>query len=119
MGIRAHEMIVCGEIDDELDRSIALIGEHLGRPPLDFAYPKAVLGSPPAQAAIRARFRSAAVAGTRTNPYGRADRYRLARSPVQVADGERWFAHKAKGGMGFEDQLRRLLNRRRYSEAMT
>ena len=59
-----------GEIDDELDRSIELIGEHVGVRAAHFAYPKAVMGSPAADAAVRARFRSAAVAGTRANPYG-------------------------------------------------
>ena len=58
------------EVDDELDRSIALIGEHSGGRRVDFAYPKALLGSPAAERAVRARFRSAAIAGTRPNPYG-------------------------------------------------
>jgi peptidoglycan/xylan/chitin deacetylase (PgdA/CDA1 family) len=107
------------EVDDELDRSIALIGEHVGRAPRDFAYPKALLGSPAAERAVRARFRSAAVAGTRPNPIGATDPYRLARSPVQASDGQRWFVRKAAGGMGLEDELRRLLNRRRYATATT
>jgi len=84
-----------------------------------FAYPKAVMGSPAADAAIRARFRSAAVAGTRVNEYGRTDPYRLARSPIQVSDGTRWFRQKVAGGMAFEDSLRRVLNRRRYQSATT
>ena len=96
------------EIDGELDRSIDLIGEHLGRAaPRHFAYPKAVMGSPAADAAVRARFRSAAVAGTRGNRYGATDPYRLARSPIQVSDGMRWFRRKVAGGLGFEDTLRR------------
>ena len=37
------------EIDDELDRSIELIGAGLGLKPAHFAYPKAVLGSPAAR----------------------------------------------------------------------
>jgi hypothetical protein len=68
---------------------------------------------------VRARFRSAAVAGTRANRFGAADPYRLSRSPVQVSDGRRWFVRKTHGGMGFEDQLRRLINRRRYAVATT
>jgi peptidoglycan/xylan/chitin deacetylase (PgdA/CDA1 family) len=114
---RLLDRLPIAEVDDELDRSIALIGEHLGRPPLDFAYPKALLGSPAAQRAVQARFRSAAIAGTRPNPYARTDPYRLTRSPVQVSDGHRWFVRKAAGGMAFEDTLRRGLNRRRYSTA--
>jgi peptidoglycan/xylan/chitin deacetylase (PgdA/CDA1 family) len=107
------------EIDGELDRSIELIRSHLGIHPEHFAYPKAVMGSPAADAAIRARFASAAVAGTRVNPYGATDPYRLARSPVQLSDGRRWFQRKAAGGLGLEDTIRRAINRRRYTGATT
>ena len=105
------------EIDGELDRSIELIGDHLGVRAAHFAYPKAVMGSAAADAAVRARFDSAAVAGTRPNVAGATDPYRLARSPVQLSDGMRWFAHKVGGGMAFEDTLRRTINRRRYAAA--
>jgi len=107
------------EAAQELDRSIKLIEDHLGVTPQHFAYPKALLGSPVAQAAVRERFSSACVAGTRPNAYGRTDPYRLSRSPVQVGDGMRWFRHKMRGGMGFEDDVRRLVNRRRYAGAVT
>jgi peptidoglycan/xylan/chitin deacetylase (PgdA/CDA1 family) len=106
------------QVAEELDRSVDLIGERTGATAVDFAYPKAVPGSQPADAMVRERFRSAALAGTRANPYG-ADRHRLARSPVQQSDGMRWFRHKAAGGLGFEDTLRRLLNRGRYAGATT
>lgn len=107
------------EIDDELTRSIALIADNLGQPPLDFAYPKALAGSPAAERAVREHFRSAALAGTRANVVGRTDPYRLARSPIQVSDRRRWFDRKVGGGMGLEDDLRRLVNRRRYVGAAT
>ena len=107
------------EVDDELDRSIDLIGDRLGRPPLDFAYPKALPGSPAADRAVRARFRSAAVAGCKPNVPGATDPFALARSPIQVSDGMRWFERKVAGGMAFEDDLRRLLNRVRYQRAVT
>ena len=68
---------------------------------------------------MRARFESAAIAGTRVNRYGRTDPHRLARSPIQVSDGDRWFRHKVAGGMAFEDLLRRTVNRRRYAAATT
>jgi peptidoglycan/xylan/chitin deacetylase (PgdA/CDA1 family) len=103
----------------ELDRSIELIGQQVGTAPRDFAYPKAVPGSVSAEEAVRARFRSAALAGTRPNRFGATDVHRLARSPVQVGDGWRWFVHKAQGGMALEDGLRRLLNRRRYASLTT
>lgn len=107
------------QVADELDRSVKLIEDRLGVSPEHFAYPKALLGSAAAQHAVRLRFRSAALAGTRTNPYGATDVYRLGRSPVQVADGMTWFRRKARGGMSLEDDLRRLANRRRYAGAVT
>ncbi len=105
------------QVDAELDRSIGLIGERLGVAARHFAYPKALAGSPSAEAAVRGRFASAALAGTRPNPYGATDPHRLARSPIQVSDGLRWFECKAAGGMGAEDRLRALANRRRYARA--
>ena len=107
------------EVADELDRSVKLIEDHLGVTAEHFAYPKALLGSEAARLAVRERFRSAAIAGTRANRYGHTDPYLLHRSPVQVADGMRWFRHKARGGMAFEDDVRRLVNRRRYEGAVT
>lgn len=101
----------------ELDRSIDLIGEHVGVRAEHFAYPKAVAGSPFADYEVRRRFRSAAVAGTRPNAYGHCDLHALARSPIQLGDGMRWFEQKVAGGMGAEDALRRGLNRLRYRAA--
>jgi peptidoglycan/xylan/chitin deacetylase (PgdA/CDA1 family) len=118
-GHRLLDRLPEAEVEAELDRSIELVGEHLGRTPQDFAYPKAVPGSPAADRAVRERFRSAALAGTRPNLVGAADLHRLARSPVQRSDGMRWFRKKAVGGMAFEDSLRRLANRRRYAGATT
>ena len=106
-------------VDAELDRSIALIGDRLGVASRHFAYPKALAGSPAADRAVRTRFASAALAGTRANPYGETDPYRLARSPVQVDDGLAFFARKVAGGMRMEDDLRRLVNRRRFAGATT
>jgi peptidoglycan/xylan/chitin deacetylase (PgdA/CDA1 family) len=109
----------------ELDRSIDLIGERLGHPAFDFAYPKAVLGRHDTQSLVRDRFRSAALAGTRVNPYrsddpARAtDPHRLARSPIQVSDGMDFFARKLAGGMGLEDSVRRAMNRLRYARLAT
>lgn len=106
-------------IADELDRSVDLIGERLGVVAQHFAYPKALPPSPAAAAAVQERFASAALAGTRANPYGRTDPHRLWRSPVQQRDGLQWFAHKADGGLGLEDRIRDLVNRRRYAGATT
>lgn len=123
VGSHTHEHRLLDRLEpaavaDELDRSIELIGEHVGIAPVDFAYPKAVLGSPEARRAVAARFRSAAVAGTRANPLG-ADVQRLARSPIQLGDAPAHVRAKADGGMRLEDDLRQLLNRRRYTAATT
>lgn len=104
-------------VEAELERADALIGEHLGRRPDHFAYPKAVAGSSPAEAAVRRRYRSAALAGTRPNPYGATDPHRLARSPIQTSDGMAFFAAKLAGGMRFENSLRGAVNRWRYRGA--
>lgn len=102
----------------ELDRSVGLVEDKLGVSCRHFAYPKALRGSPAAEAEVRRRFRTAALARTRPNAYGRTDLHRLTRSPIQVQDGMQWFRRKASGGMALEDDLRRLLNRRRYAEAV-
>ena len=118
---------------DDLDRSIDLIRERLGRPARDFAYPKAVPGTPEVEQLVRQRFRSAALAGTRRNPYRTTghpsdanrrsrksrgtDPYRLARSPIQVSDGMQFFERKLAGGMALEDSFRRAVNRVRYARA--
>ena len=104
------------EVADELDRSIDLIGRHLGVRADHFAYPKALAPTPAAEQLVRERFVSAALAGTRANPAG-TDVHRLHRSPVQTTDGIRWFRRKVAGGMRFEDDLRQLVNRRRYAGA--
>ena len=103
----------------ELDRSIDLIGERLSLPVAHFAYPKAQAAGAAAEAEVKRRFRSAALAGTTANRYGETDPYRLSRSPIQVADGMRWFRRKAAGGMAAEDGLRRIVNRKRYAGAVT
>ena len=102
------------ELARELDEPSRLIERELEVTPRHFAYPKALAPSPAAEAAVRARFLSAALAGTRPNPYGATDVYRLARSPIQASDGMRWFRAKAEGGMALEDDVRRVLNRVRY-----
>jgi peptidoglycan/xylan/chitin deacetylase (PgdA/CDA1 family) len=103
----------------ELDRSRELIEERAGVTALDFAYPKAVAGSAAVEELVRQRFRSAALGGSRPNPYGTTDRHRLARSAVQRNDGMRYFERKACGGMALEETLRRTVNRVRYASAST
>jgi peptidoglycan/xylan/chitin deacetylase (PgdA/CDA1 family) len=113
------DRLPAAEIADELDRSQKLIEDRLGRPCLDFAYPKALPPSAAADAAVRARFRSAAVAGTRPNPPGRTDVHLLSRSPIQRGDGMKYFEEKLAGGMALEDTVRRVANKWRYRRATT
>ena len=103
---------------DELDRSIESIGSHLGLDVAHFAYPKAVLGTPEAEAEVRARFRTATIARTRSNPMG-ADLHRLTRSPIQRRDDDSVFRRKLAGGLGLEDDLRSAANRWRHRRAVT
>ncbi|MEM7141891.1 MAG: polysaccharide deacetylase family protein [Actinomycetota bacterium] len=121
IGSHTHEHVLLDRlapdaVGADLDRSIELIEDELGVTPTHFAYPKALRPTPAAEREVRCRFRSAAVAGTRANPAG-GDPHRLARTPVQTTDGRRWFDRKLAGGMAFEDDLRRLVNRRRYARA--
>jgi peptidoglycan/xylan/chitin deacetylase (PgdA/CDA1 family) len=101
----------------DLDRSIELIGEHLGVDARHFAYPKAVPGSPSAEIAVRRRFASASLAASRVNRPGRTDRHRLWRTPIQRSDGFDNFALKADGGLRLEGELRSLTARARYRGA--
>jgi hypothetical protein len=105
------------QVRDELDRSIELVEHRVGVRPVDFAYPKAIAGSGAVEAHIRLRFRSAAVGGSRSNPYGRSNLYRLARTPIQAADGMRWFRRKLDGGMALEEAIRGHANRIRYARS--
>ena len=108
-----------GELERELDLSVELIGERVGVAAEHFSYPKAVVNTASAARAVRSRFRSAAIAGTRANVYGAADPYRLTRSPVQRCDGLRWFGRKAVGGMRLEGTVRHGYDRLRYARATT
>jgi peptidoglycan/xylan/chitin deacetylase (PgdA/CDA1 family) len=124
VGSHTHDHLLLDRVDaitaaEQLDRSIGLIRDKLGTEASHFAYPKALAPPPPVEQVVRARFRSASLAGTRPNRYGATDPYRLSRSPVQNADGTRWFERKASGGMVLEDSLRELMSRRRYRGATT
>ncbi len=102
------------DIEADLDRSIQLIGEQLGTTPAHFAYPKALPGAAMSEIAVRRRFRSAALAGSRVNRAGATDPFRLGRTPVQRGDGFRWFTAKADGGLRLEGELRAVMARVRY-----
>jgi peptidoglycan/xylan/chitin deacetylase (PgdA/CDA1 family) len=105
------------EIGAELDRSIDMIGEHIGTAPAHFAYPKALPGSEAAEAEVRRRFTTAALARSRVNRPGATDLHRLWRTPIQRSDGFDFFAVKAAGGLRLEGELRDLLARVKYRGA--
>ena len=124
VGSHTHSHALLDRLPDaqvlgELDRSIDLVGERVGVVAAHFAYPKAVMGSGAADRAVRDRFVSAALAGGHANRPGRTDAHRLARTPIQVSDGDRWFRRKARGGWALEESIRQLVNKRRYSGSTT
>ncbi len=104
-------------IGDELDRSIELIGEHIGTAPAHFAYPKALPGSDAAEAEVRRRFVTAALARSRVNRPGHTDLHRLWRTPIQRSDGHDFFVAKAAGGLRLEGELRELVAKVKYRGA--
>ena len=116
---RLLDRLPAHDVNADLDRSIELIGDHIGAPPEHFAYPKAVPPSPAAEIEVRRRFVSAALAGGRVNRPGRGDRWRLGRTPVQASDSPDQFAAKAAGGMRLEGALRAALASTRYRGSVT
>ena len=111
------DRLPAADIAEELDRSIELIGEHIGTSPRHFAYPKAVPGSAAAEGAVRERFVSATLARNRVNQPGSADLHRLWRTPIQRSDDIERFAAKAGGGARIEGELRHQLARWKYRGA--
>ena len=123
IGSHTHRHVLLDRVDaatarDEVDRSAGMIEEKLGRQCQHFAYPKALVGSSEAQAEVRRRFASAALAAGRVNVAGSADLHRLWRTPIQRQDGMRWFKRKATGGLRLEGALRERVNRTRYADSI-
>lgn len=123
LGSHTHDHLLLDRVDedvaiDQLERSRSLIEDRVGVPAADFAYPKAVAPPPRVARLVKERFRSAALAGGGVNPAG-ADPQRLARVPIQQADGMRWFARKLDGGLSLEGRLRNAANRMRYAGSTT
>jgi peptidoglycan/xylan/chitin deacetylase (PgdA/CDA1 family) len=121
IGSHTHSHVLLDRTDasaaiDELDRSRGLIQDRLGVAATHFAYPKALPATGATEAAVRERFRTATLAGTRANRAG-ADLHRLARSPIQSSDLARHFEAKVDGGLALEDDVRTLANRVRQRSA--
>jgi len=123
IGSHTHRHLVFDRLDprtasDELRVCDELIEDHLGLTPTHFCYPKALPPSPDCAELVRRRYRTAVLAGTRANPSG-SDLQRLARTPIQASDRGRHVRAKIAGGMGSEDRLRSVANRRRYRGVTT
>ena len=67
---------------------------------------------------MASRFRSAALAGNRTNRRS-SDLHRLGRTPVSRGDDITLFAHLCDGGLRVEGIVRDVRGRRRYRKATT
>jgi peptidoglycan/xylan/chitin deacetylase (PgdA/CDA1 family) len=123
LGSHTHDHLLLDRVDEsvaveQLDRSRSLIEDRAGVPAADFAYPKALAPSPGVARLVKERFRSAALAGGGVNHPG-ADPQRLARVPIQQADGMRWFTRKLDGGLSLEGRVRSAANRLRYVGSST
>ena len=123
VGSHSHSHALLDRVDgstarDELDRSSRMIEDRLGRPCRHFAYPKALLGSPAVEDEVRRRFESAVLAGGRVNVPATTDPFRIWRTPIQTADGMRWFSRKAVGGMRLEGLLRERISSTRYADSI-
>jgi peptidoglycan/xylan/chitin deacetylase (PgdA/CDA1 family) len=121
IGTHTHTHALLDRVDPqtaarEIETAVGLVEDRLGVSPAHFAYPKALAPArgAPADLAVRARVRSAAVAGGRVNRYSATDLWRLARSPVVAADDIDAFARKARGGLRLEGEVRERFDRIRY-----
>jgi peptidoglycan/xylan/chitin deacetylase (PgdA/CDA1 family) len=92
-------------VERELAVCNAAIAERLGRPPAHFAYPWGRT-SPAARAVVVRTYRTAAVGGSRKNPYGRIDARALLRIPIQRSDGRTFFRLKLESYLLAEEWLR-------------
>jgi peptidoglycan/xylan/chitin deacetylase (PgdA/CDA1 family) len=113
----AHHLldrVTLAEAADDLDRSIDLIGTHLGYKPAHFAYPKAIPPTAAAHDAVRGRFVSAALARSRINVAGRTDPHGLWRTPIQRSDTLADFIAMTRGGLRLEGELRAAVARVKY-----
>jgi hypothetical protein len=98
------------EVAEQLDASIASITTEIGTAPRHFAYPKAIAPNAAAEIAVRTRFASAALAGSRANRGG-DDLHRLGRTPVQRGDSLEVFEAKVHGGLRLEGVVRDRVTR--------
>jgi peptidoglycan/xylan/chitin deacetylase (PgdA/CDA1 family) len=96
------------QVEEELATSDGLIEERLGERPSHFAYPWGYW-SPQAARVVDERYQTAAIAFT-PRPPDRLNRHQLHRYPVQLSDGFRFFPARLRGGLRWEERVRRRLD---------
>lgn len=100
------------EVQREVDEANRLIAQRLGVDPAHFAYPWGLV-SPAAREVVTRAYRTAAVGGTRKNPYGAIDLGALLRVPIQRSDGRLFFRSKLGSYLAGEEWLRAFRDRKR------
>lgn len=116
----SHRLLDRAPVDvagDDIRRSVELIGSHLGRAAMHFAYPMALPPSAANEALVATMFRSAALARSRVNQVGSTALHRLWRTPIQRGDSPRVFAREVSGGMRLEGSVRAAAASRRTRAA--
>ena len=107
---RHRRLVGCPEaiLRSELETSAATLGELLGDEPLHFAYPWGRFDRA-AEGVVRTLFRSAAIAGSRTNRLP-LDPFRIARIPVK-REGLEGFRRRVEGALFLEGVARAARDR--------
>jgi len=100
------------EVDREITESNRLIAGRLGQTPRHFAYPWGH-SSGAARRVVERTYRTAAVGGSRKNPYAGLDLTSLLRVPVQRSDGRWFFRLKLASCLPGEEWMRALGDLRR------
>jgi peptidoglycan/xylan/chitin deacetylase (PgdA/CDA1 family) len=99
------------EVQDELDRSRALVEDWTGAPAEDFAYPKG-LWDRASECLVKRMFKSAAIGGS--HPLGpQTNIWRIPRYPIQASDDLGLFRAKLDGALFLEEAARSARNRLR------
>ena len=94
-------------IEEELDHSNKLIEDRLGVDPTSFAYPWGYW-SEAADSLVRSRYQTA-VLGGRAAVDVVSDAHLINRIPIQRSDGTQFFRRKLRGGMVYEERIRRRI----------
>lgn len=97
-----------GLLEQELSASDSLITKRIGVTPRHFAYPWGYW-SPDADVVIRGRYETAALGSRTPRAELGAESHLFHRIPIQRSDSKRWFTSRVRGGLLFEESVRRQL----------